>query len=104
MTPTECFAAIQAGADGLKLFPGNLLGPQGLKAMKAVLPPQMPVYAVGGAGPENFADWVAAGADGFGLGTALYQPGMDPAEVARRAGAVVAAWDKVAWDAVTRAA
>ena len=93
MTPTECFAALQAGADGLKLFPGSLIGPGGLKAIRAVLPKGTQVYAVGGAGPENFAEWRAAGADGFGLGTALYQPGMGVDVVAVRARDVVAAFD-----------
>lgn len=93
MTPTECFAAIKAGATGLKLFPGNLLGPEGLKAIRAVLPKGLAVYAVGGAGPANFADWARAGADGFGIGTALYQPGLAPAEVALRAARIVAAYD-----------
>lgn len=96
MTPSECFAALQAGASGLKLFPGSLIGPVGLKAIRAVLPPGTRVYAVGGAGPENFADWRAAGADGFGIGTALYQPGRAADEVAARARAVVQAFD-AAW-------
>ena len=94
-TPTEAFRAIRAGATGLKLFPGSMAGPGGLKAMRAVLPPAVPVYAVGGAGPENFAAWRAAGADGFGLGTALYVPGLAAAEVAARARGIVAAWDAV---------
>jgi 2-dehydro-3-deoxyphosphogalactonate aldolase len=94
MTPTECFAALQAGADGLKLFPASLIGPDGLKAIRAVLPGTSPVYAVGGAGPENFADWRAAGADGFGIGSALYQPGMSAAEVGKRAAAIAAAYDQ----------
>lgn len=93
MTPTECLAALRAGADGLKLFPGSLIGPAGLKAISVVLPPGTQVYAVGGAGPENFAAWRAAGADGFGIGTALYQPGMSVAEVADRAVKIVAAFD-----------
>ena len=92
-TPTEAFAAIRHGATGLKLFPGSMAGPGGLKAMKAVLPADMPVYAVGGAGAENFGEWVAAGADGFGLGTALYTPGLPVDEIASRARAIVAAWD-----------
>ena len=92
MTPTECFAALLAGADGLKFFPGNLVGPEGLKAIRAVLPKGTKCYAVGGAGPANFAQWLAAGADGFGLGTALYTPGLTPAEVGARAAAIVAAF------------
>ncbi|MDB4213823.1 2-dehydro-3-deoxy-6-phosphogalactonate aldolase [Octadecabacter sp.] len=93
MTPTECFAALKNGADGLKIFPGSLLGPDGLKAIRAVLPIGTQVYAVGGAGPENFADWFAASADGFGLGSALYKPGMTTADIAARAKDIVAAFD-----------
>lgn len=93
MTPTECFAALKAGADGLKIFPANLVGPAGVKAMRAVLPKSCPVYAVGGAGPSNFAQWLEAGVDGFGIGTALYTPGLTVAEVAARAKEIVAAYD-----------
>ena len=93
MTPTECFAALRAGADGLKLFPGSLIGPAGLKALRAVLPEGTEVLAVGGAGPENFAEWFAAGASGFGIGTALYRPGDGAAEVANRARGIVAQYD-----------
>jgi 2-dehydro-3-deoxyphosphogalactonate aldolase len=93
MTPTECFAAIQAGATGLKIFPASLIGPDGLKAIRAVLPKDLPVYAVGGAGPSNFADWVKAGASGFGIGTALYTPGTTAAEITTRAAGIVAAHD-----------
>ena len=82
MTPTECFAALKAGADGLKIFPASLIGPDGVKAMRAVLPKACQVYAVGGAGADNFARWIKAGVDGFGIGTALYQPGLSVAEVA----------------------
>ncbi|WP_103258401.1 2-dehydro-3-deoxy-6-phosphogalactonate aldolase [Tabrizicola aquatica] len=95
MTPTECFAAIKAGATGLKLFPGSLIGPEGLKAIRAVLPKDLPVYAVGGAGPANFGDWVKAGASGFGIGTALYTPGLSTDEIHARAVQIVAAHDAV---------
>jgi len=93
MTPTECFAALAAGADGLKLFPANLIGPDGVKAMRAVLPRTTPVYAVGGAGPANFAGWLNAGCTGFGIGTALYTPGLSVPEVAVRAQTIIAAFD-----------
>ncbi|MCU4653093.1 2-dehydro-3-deoxy-6-phosphogalactonate aldolase [Roseibacterium sp. SDUM158016] len=92
-TPSEAFAALKAGADGLKLFPATLIGPAGLKAMRAVLPHDAAVFAVGGAGPENFGEWLEAGADGFGIGTALYKPGMTADEVGKRARRIVAAWD-----------
>lgn len=95
MTPTECFAALRAGATGLKLFPGSLIGPEGLKAIRAVLPKEVPVYAVGGAGPANFATWAGAGANGFGIGTALYTPGLSAEEIATRATGIVAAHDAV---------
>ena len=93
MTPTECFAALQAGADGLKLFPASLLGVEGLKAIGAVLPKGTKTYAVGGVGPADFADWFAAGITGFGIGSALYKPGMSAADVAARAADMVAAYD-----------
>jgi 2-dehydro-3-deoxyphosphogalactonate aldolase len=92
-TATECFAALRAGADGLKLFPASLIGADGLKALKAVLPPEVPVYAVGGVGAADFAAWRAAGAAGFGIGSALYAPGRPADEVGRRAAELVSAWD-----------
>ena len=95
-TATEAFAALRAGASGLKLFPAALIGPAGLSAMRAVLPSEAPVYAVGGVGPADFATWRKAGATGFGLGTALYAPGMDADTVAARAREAVAAWDACA--------
>ena len=95
-TPTECFAALRAGADGLKIFPASLMGCDGLRAIRAVLPPQTRVLAVGGVGPENFAEWFAAGANGFGIGSALYKPGMTVTDVSARAVEMVAAYDKAA--------
>ena len=94
MTPSECFAALQAGADGLKLFPASLLGIGGLKAIGAVLPKGTKTYAVGGVGPEDFSDWLAAGVTGFGIGSALYKPGMSAQEVGSRALKMVTAYDK----------
>ncbi|WP_299603573.1 2-dehydro-3-deoxy-6-phosphogalactonate aldolase [uncultured Tateyamaria sp.] len=93
MTPTECFAALHAGADGLKLFPASLLGLEGLKAIGAVLPKGTKTYAVGGVGPANFSEWFAAGITGFGIGSAVFKPGMSVADVASRAADMVAAYD-----------
>lgn len=91
-TPTEAFAALKAGADGLKLFPGSMAGPEGLSAMRAILPEGTKVFAVGGAGPDNFDAWIAASADGFGLGSALYRPGLTAEEVGTRARNIVTAY------------
>ena len=93
LTPSECFAALKAGADGLKIFPCSVIGPAGVKAMRAVLPEQTAIYAVGGAGPANFADWFKAGINGFGVGTALYQPGQSLAQVRQAAQEIVKAYD-----------
>ncbi len=94
MTPTECFAALGSGADGLKIFPASLLGLNGLKAIRAVLPVNTQVYAVGGADHTNFAEWMAASADGFGIGSALYKPGFSAKEVGQRARMMVQAFDE----------
>lgn len=93
LTPTECFSALRAGADGLKIFPAFKLGTDGLKAIRAVLPSQTPIYAVGGVGPSDFADWRKAGAQGFGIGTSLYTPGLSATEVGKRAKAMSEAFD-----------
>lgn len=93
-SPTDAFAAIRAGATGLKFFPAEVLGAKGIKAMKAVLPPQMPVYAVGGANPDNFHEFFAVGCTGFGLGTYIFKPGMEVAEIADRARLAVASYDR----------
>jgi 2-dehydro-3-deoxyphosphogalactonate aldolase len=91
-TPTEGFAALRAGADGLKLFPGESLPPAVVKAWKAVFPPAVALLPVGGIAPETMAGYVAAGAAGFGIGSALYKPGIDAAEIGARAAAFVQAW------------
>jgi 2-dehydro-3-deoxyphosphogalactonate aldolase len=92
-TPSDAFTAVRAGATGLKFFPAEVLGPKGIKAMKAVLPPELPLYAVGGANPDNFNEYFAVGCAGFGLGTYIYKPGMDAGTVAERAKAAVASYD-----------
>ncbi len=91
-TPTEAFAAAQAGADALKLFPAELVTPTVVKAMRAVLPKALRLLPVGGITPDNMAPYVKAGAAGFGLGSALYSPGLDAAAAALRARAFVQAW------------
>lgn len=93
-TPSEAFAALKAGASALKLFPAEGANPAVLKAQRAVLPKHVPVLAVGGIVPEGMAPWLLAGANGFGLGSALYKPGMSAADVgaaARRFMVVLAA-------------
>lgn len=89
--PTEAFSLLHAGADALKLFPADVLGPPMLKAMLAVLPKGTAVVPVGGVGVEQIPGWIAAGARGFGLGTSLYKPGDTPAAVKAKAKALVAA-------------
>ena len=96
LTPSECFSALRAGADGLKFFPAALLGVEGLKAIRAVLPPETPTYMVGGVGPDDFAVWIRAGASGFGIGSALYKPGDGAAQVRERARAMIVAWGELA--------
>lgn len=91
-TATEAFAALDAGATGLKLFPADIIPPAGLKALRAVLPRSTLVLPVGGITSGNMAAWRAAGADGFGIGSALYQPGATPDQVERSARDFLAAW------------
>ncbi|MBT4353199.1 MAG: 2-dehydro-3-deoxy-6-phosphogalactonate aldolase [Rhodospirillaceae bacterium] len=86
-TPTEAFAMIESGADALKLFPAEGAPPMVLKAMKAVLPTAIPILPVGGITPDKMAEYQKAGANGFGLGSALYKPGMTVDEVAQNADA-----------------
>ncbi|MEO1909018.1 MAG: 2-dehydro-3-deoxy-6-phosphogalactonate aldolase [Paracoccus sp. (in: a-proteobacteria)] len=96
MTPSEAFVALNAGASGLKLFPGELIGPKGLRAMRAILPAGTAMWAVGGVSADNMGEWRQAGAAGFGIGSSLYKPGDDAATVTAKARAMVAAWDGVA--------
>ncbi len=91
-TPTEAFAALAAGAHALKIFPAEMVGVAGIKAMKTVLPAGTPLWPVGGVTPASIATWLAAGATGFGIGGQLYTPGLAPAELATRAVEFVAAW------------
>jgi 2-dehydro-3-deoxyphosphogalactonate aldolase len=91
-TPSEGFAALAAGAHGLKLFPGEMLGPPVLKAWRAVFAPGTLFYAVGGVGEHNLAAYRAAGAAGVGVGSSLYGPGVAPAELTRRARLLVQRW------------
>ena len=93
-TPTDAFKAIRAGATGLKFFPAEVLGPKGIKAMKAVLPKDLPLYAVGGANPDNFREYFDAGCVGFGLGSYIFKPGMSLDEIGARARDAVSAYDK----------
>lgn len=95
-TPTEAFAALAAGADALKFFPAELIGPSGIKAMKAVLPKHVPVLAVGGANETNFADYIQAGCAGFGIGSNIYKPGMSAADIGERARKLAAAFKAAA--------
>ena len=91
-TPTEAFAAIQAGADAIKLFPAEQITPAVLKAWRAVIPRDLAMLPVGGITPETMAPYIAAGASGFGLGSALYVPGRDKDDISHRAHAFAQAW------------
>ncbi|HEX2136562.1 MAG TPA: 2-dehydro-3-deoxy-6-phosphogalactonate aldolase [Microvirga sp.] len=95
-TPTEGFAALRAGADALKIFPAELIPPAVVKAWRAVLPRGTIVLPVGGIKPESMKPYREAGADGFGLGSALFTPAMAADEVGRRARAFAAAWREIA--------
>jgi 2-dehydro-3-deoxyphosphogalactonate aldolase len=92
MTATEAFAALEAGATGLKLFPAEMITPAAVKALRAVLPPAALLMPVGGITTTNMKAYLAAGASGFGIGSALYKPGMPPAEAGEHARAFSAAY------------
>ena len=91
MTPSEAFAAAYAGAKALKLFPCEVIGTAGAKAMRAILPPEVPLFAVGGIEPGSLQAYTDAGCLGFGIGSALYEPGRPVADIAARARAFVEA-------------
>ena len=92
MTPSEAFAALAAGAQSLKLFPSSNLGPSYIKAIRAVLPPDVPLLAVGGVTPENLGQFLDAGCIGAGLGGDLYKPGQPVSRTRERAAAFVKAY------------
>ncbi|HLW90697.1 MAG TPA: 2-dehydro-3-deoxy-6-phosphogalactonate aldolase [Roseiarcus sp.] len=94
-TPSEAFAALAAGADALKAFPAEMITPPVIKAWRAVIPADVAILPVGGVTPQSMADYVAAGASGFGLGSALYKPGDSAAKVAATAAAFITAWRKI---------
>ncbi|MEM5495019.1 2-dehydro-3-deoxy-6-phosphogalactonate aldolase [Hoeflea sp. AS16] len=97
-TPTEALAACAAGASALKFFPASVLGPSGINAIRAILPKDVPVGAVGGVSNEDFAAYAKVGVRTFGLGSSLYKEGMEAAEVARRGVAAIAAYDALEKD------
>ncbi len=94
MSATESMGALGAGADALKFFPGDMLEVKGLKSIRAILPVDIRCYIVGGVQADSFASWALAGANGFGIGSALYEPGMDLALLAQRARILVASYDQ----------
>jgi len=91
MTPSEGFAALKAGADGLKLFPAEIIPPAVFKAWRAVFAPDTLLLAVGGVGVDNVRSYAEAGASGYGIGSALYKPGRPAAEIGKLARALFAA-------------
>lgn len=92
-TPTDFFNALSYGASSLKLFPASTVGPSGFRAIKAVLPRDCAVFAVGGVSIDTLEDWLAAGIDGFGIGSELYKPGIRHSELRSRARALVKKYD-----------
>ncbi|MFC5498014.1 2-dehydro-3-deoxy-6-phosphogalactonate aldolase [Caenimonas terrae] len=92
LSATEAFAALAAGASGLKLFPAEMIPPPAVKALRAVLAPEVALLPVGGIGARNMGEYRAAGASGFGIGSALYKPGLDAQQVGANAREFAAAW------------
>lgn len=95
-TPSEAFAALDAGADALKLFPAEIAGAKGLKAIRAVLPAATRVYPVGGVDPDSMTQWLDAGASGFGIGSAVFKPGQSAEQVGMQATRFISTWNSAA--------
>lgn len=95
LSPTEAFLALKSGASALKFFPASLVGASGVKAIKAVLPPDAEIGAVGGVSEADFPEWAAAGVRTFGLGSSLFQPAFEASEVIARASKAIAVYDEV---------
>jgi len=93
-SPTEALLAARSGASGLKFFPASVLGASGIAAIRAVLPAGVMIAAVGGVSDQNFSEYIKGGVTAFGLGSSLYKPGMSAADVAARAKATIAAYDR----------
>jgi 2-dehydro-3-deoxyphosphogalactonate aldolase len=98
LTPTEALLAARTGATGLKFFPASVLGISGINAIRAVLPPDLMIAAVGGVSEDNFGDYAKGGIKAFGLGSSLYKPGMTAEEIGRRAKATIAAYERAFGD------
>ena len=96
LTPTEALRALRLGASALKFFPASVLGPSGIAAIRAILPPETTIAAVGGVGEENFASYMAAGVSAFGIGSNLFRPGLSADEVGSRARGIVAGYETAA--------
>ena len=95
LTPSECFSALRAGADGLKIFPASIAGTKGISALRSVLPKDTMIYAVGGVDSDSLTEWIDAGVSGFGIGSSLYKAGRTVPEVAEAATAIVKSYDAV---------
>ncbi|SMO97259.1 2-dehydro-3-deoxy-6-phosphogalactonate aldolase [Paracoccus laeviglucosivorans] len=96
LTPTEALRAVRLGASALKFFPASVLGPAGIAAIRAILPPSTTIAAVGGVGEDNFVSFMDAGVTAFGIGTNLYRPGRSAGEVGARARAIISAYQDAA--------
>lgn len=94
-TPTDAFKAIEAGADGLKMFPADTLGPTGFKAVSAVLPKNIPIFPVGGVNQNNMGEYIQLGVSGFGIGSSIYKAGMKATEVKEKASSLIQQYNSI---------